>query len=532
MTGQAERQEDAGQELLGPRITAEVLGRLAARAAVADRGDQALVEMPASGKILGHVPHGTAADVAAAAERARGAQRGWARMDTAGRSQVLLRFAELLLSRQDEALDLIQLENGKARLHAFEEIIDVAQTSRYYARTAPRYLRPRRRAGALPGLTQTWEYHHPKGVVGVISPWNYPLTLGISDALPALAAGNAVIAKPDGQTPYSALWAAELLAEAGLPAGVLQVVTGSGPELGGPLTEHCDFLMFTGSTRVGRIVAAQAARRLIDYSMELGGKNAILVLADADLRRVVPGAVRAAFSSTGQLCISVERMYVEDSVWDAFVPRFAKAASSLRLGHSLDYKPDMGSLTSAKQLDTVAGHVSDAIGKGATLLAGGKARPDIGPYFYEPTVLTGASPGMALYAEETFGPVISLYRVSGAEEAIERANDSCYGLNFSVWTRDTRKGREIASRLEAGTVNVNEAYAAAWGSVDAPMGGWKDSGVGSRHGEHGILKYTNAQTVAVQRLLPIAPPGRTPPAVYAKAMTVAMRALQRLPGRT
>ena len=532
MTGQAERQEDAGQELLGPRITAEVLGRLAARAAVADRGDQALVEMPASGKILGHVPHGTAADVAAAAERARGAQRGWARMDTAGRSQVLLRFAELVLSRQDEALDLIQLENGKARLHAFEEIIDVAQTSRYYARTAPRYLRPRRRAGALPGLTQTWEYHHPKGVVGVISPWNYPLTLGISDALPALAAGNAVIAKPDGQTPYSALWAAELLAEAGLPAGVLQVVTGSGPELGGPLTEHCDFLMFTGSTRVGRIVAAQAARRLIDYSMELGGKNAILVLADADLRRVVPGAVRAAFSSTGQLCISVERMYVEDSVWDAFVPRFAKAASSLRLGHSLDYKPDMGSLTSAKQLDTVAGHVSDAIGKGATLLAGGKARPDIGPYFYEPTVLTGASPGMALYADETFGPVVCVYRVSGAEEAIERANDSCYGLNFSVWTRDTRKGREIASRLEAGTVNVNEAYAAAWGSVDAPMGGWKDSGVGSRHGEHGILKYTNAQTVAVQRLLPIAPPGRTPPAVYAKAMTVAMRALQRLPGRT
>ena len=532
MAAPAESQQSAGPELLGPRITAEMLGRLTARAAVADRGNQAPVEMPASGKILGHVPHGTAADVAAAAERARGAQRGWARMDTAGRSQVLLRFAELVLSRQDEALDLIQLENGKARLHAFEEIIDVAQTSRYYARTAPRYLRPRRRAGALPGLTQTWEYHHPKGVVGVISPWNYPLTLGISDALPALAAGNAVIAKPDGQTPYSALWAAELLAEAGLPAGVLQVVTGSGPELGGPLTEHCDFLMFTGSTRVGRIVAAQAAGRLIEYSMELGGKNAILVLADADLRRVVPGAVRAAFSSTGQLCISVERMYVEDSVWDAFVPRFAKAASSLRMGHSLDYKPDMGSLTSARQLDTVAGHVSDAIGKGAELLAGGKARPDIGPYFYEPTVLTGASPGMALYAEETFGPVVCVYRVSGAEEAIERANDSCYGLNFSVWTRDTRKGREIASRLEAGTVNVNEAYAAAWGSVDAPMGGWKDSGVGSRHGEHGILKYTNAQTVALQRLLPIAPPGRTPPAVYAKAMTVAMRALQRLPGRT
>jgi succinate-semialdehyde dehydrogenase / glutarate-semialdehyde dehydrogenase len=522
----------AGPDLLGPRITAGLLGQLAARAAVPGHRDQVAIEMPATGKILGHVPHGTAEDVAAAAETARRAWPGWARTDVADRSRVLLRFAERLLSRQDEGLDLIQLENGKARRHAFEEIIDVAQTSRYYARTAARYLRPRRRAGAIPGLTRTWESHQPKGVVGVISPWNYPLTLGISDALPALMAGNAVIAKPDGQTPYSALWAASLLAEAGLPPGVLQLVTGSGPELGEPLIEHCDFLMFTGSTRVGRIVAGQAAGRLIEYSMELGGKNAILVLADADLRRAVPGAVRAAFSSSGQLCISMERMYVQDSVWDAFVPRFAKAARSLRLGHSLDYRPDMGSLISAQQLGTVGRHVSDALGKGATLLAGGKARPDIGPYFYEPTVLTGTVPGMTLYAEETFGPVISLYRVSDAEEAIARANDSCYGLNFSVWTRDTRKGRQIASRLEAGTVNLNEAYAATWGSVDAPMGGWKDSGVGSRHGEHGLLKYTNTQTIALQQLLPIAPPGATPPAVYAKAMTAAMRALQRLPGRT
>ncbi len=530
-TAPAQSPETVGAEWLGPRITAELLDRLAARAAVSGRRDQVPIEMPATGKVLGYVPRGTAEDVAAAAETARDAQPGWARTDVADRSKVLLRFAELLLGRQDEVLDLIQLENGKARRHAFEEIIDVAQTSRYYARTGPRYLRPQRRAGAFPGLTRTWEYHHPKGLVGVISPWNYPLTLGVSDALPALVAGNAVIAKPDGQTPYSALWAADLLQEAGLPPGVLQVVTGTGPELGGPLIEHCDFLMFTGSTRVGRIVAAQAAGRLIEYSMELGGKNAILVLADAGLRRTVPGALRAAFSSTGQLCISMERMYVEDSVWNAFVPLFVKAATSLRLGHSLDYKPDMGSLTSAKQLDTVSRHVADAIRQGAELLAGGKARPDVGPYFYEPTVLTGISPGMTVYADETFGPVISLYRVSGAEEAIRRANDSCYGLNFSVWTRDPRKGRQIAARLEAGTVNVNEAYAAAWGSVDAPMGGWKESGVGSRHGEHGILKYTNTQTVALQRFLPIAPPGPTPPAIYAKAMTAAMRALQRLPGR-
>jgi succinate-semialdehyde dehydrogenase/glutarate-semialdehyde dehydrogenase len=517
--------------LLGPRITRQVLDRLAGRAVTAGPRELAPVEMPATGNILGHVPRGTADDVAAAAAAARAAQGDWQRLPAAQRSKILLRFATLLLDRQAEVLDLIQLENGKARRHAFEEVIDVAQVSRYYARTAPRYLQPHRRAGAFPALTQTWEYHHPKGLVGVISPWNYPLTLGISDALPALAAGNAVIAKPDSQTPYTALWAAELLEEAGLPQGVLQVVTGSGQELGTPVIEACDFLMFTGSTGVGRTVAAQAAGRLIDYSMELGGKNAILVLDDADLARTIPGAVRAAFSSTGQLCISMERMYIDGAVWDAFVPRFVRATKSLRLGHSLDYKHDIGSLISAKQLETVARHVDDAASKGATVLAGGKPRPDAGPYFYEPTVLANASPDMTLFAEETFGPVVSLYRVNGVEEAIERANDSRYGLNFSVWTRDTGKGRDIASRLEAGTVNVNEAYAAAWGSVDAPMGGWKDSGVGSRHGEHGILKYTNAQTVSVQRLLPIAPPGVVPPGAYAKAMTAAMRSLQRLPGR-
>jgi succinate-semialdehyde dehydrogenase/glutarate-semialdehyde dehydrogenase len=524
MVTSAVSQADADLRSLGPRITHATLDRLAARAVTAGPRERIPVEIPATGGVLGQVPHGTPDDVAAAVAAARLAQPGWGRLAAADRSDVLLRFATMLLDRQDEVLDLIQLENGKARRHAFEEIIDVAQVSRYYGRTAPRLLRPQRRAGALPVLTQTWEYHHPKGVVGVISPWNYPLTLGVSDALPALAAGNAVIAKPDSQTPFTALWAAELLEAAGLPPGVLQVVTGSGAELGTPVIELSDFVMFTGSTEVGRTVAAQAARRLIDYSMELGGKNAILILADANLGMAVPGAIRAAFASTGQLCISMERMYVDAEVWDAFVPRFVKATRALRLGHSLDYRPDIGSLI-------VSHHVRDATTKGATLLAGGKARPDVGPYFYEPTIVTDASPDMTLFASETFGPVISLYRVSGAGEAIKRANDSCYGLNFSVWTRDVRKGRRIASRLDAGSVNINEAYAASWGSVDAPMGGWKDSGVGSRHGEHGLLKYTDAQTVAVQRLVPIAPPGFMPPARYAKAMTAAMRTLQRLPGR-
>ena len=516
---------------LGPRVTEAALERLAGRVTTGGPRDALEVHMPATGDLVGRVPRCSPEDVSAAAERARAAQAAWAGVPVHDRGEILLRFAALVLHRQDEGLDLIQLESGKARRHAFEEIIDVAQVGRYYARTAPGLLRPQRRAGAIPGLTQTWEYHHPKGVVGIISPWNYPLTLGVTDALPALVAGNAVVAKPDQQTPFTALWAAELLEEAGLPRGVLQVVSGTGAELGDAIVDSSDFVMFTGSTRVGRNVAARAAGRLVDFSMELGGKNAILILDDADVGKAVPGAIRAAFSNTGQLCISCERMFVDDAVWDDFVPRFVDATSGLRLGHSLDYGPDVGSLVSAKQLATVENHVRDAVAKGAKVLAGGRARPDLGPYFYEPTVLADVEPGMDVCADETFGPVVSVYRVHGVDEAIRRANDSPYGLNFSVWSGDERRGREVATRLHAGTVNVNDAYAAAWGSVDAPMGGWKDSGMGRRHGEHGLLKYTESQTVAVERLFPIGPPPFVSADLYAKVMTKAMQAMQRLPGR-
>ncbi|HKH05727.1 MAG TPA: succinic semialdehyde dehydrogenase [Acidimicrobiales bacterium] len=523
---------DTGRpERLAPHVSAALLERLAGRAFTAAPRPGRDVTAPATGEVIAQVPHATVEDIAAAAAVARDAQKAWAARPVSERAAVLMRFADLVLDRQDEVLDLIQLENGKARRHAFEEVADVAVTCRYYGRVAPRALKPKHRAGAMPGLTLVKEHRHPKGLVGIISPWNYPLTLGISDALPALVAGNAVLAKPDSSTPFTALWAALALDQCGLPPGLLQIVTGPGAELGPSIIDNSDFVMFTGSTATGRGIAARAAERLVDASMELGGKNPLLVLDDADLDRAVPGAVRASFSNGGQLCISIERIYVHEKVWDEFVPRFATAADGLTVGHSWDYEPEMGSLVSRRQLETVVEHVEDAVEKGATLLAGGKARPDLGPFFHEPTVLTDVAPGMTLYADETFGPVVSLYKVASVDEAVERANDTEYGLNASVWTKDLKRGQQVATRLEAGTVNVNDGYAAAWASVDAPMGGWKASGVGRRHGEYGLLKYTEAQTVAAQRLLPTGPPENVEPDRYAKVLSSALRLMKRLPGR-
>ncbi|MGP5929919.1 succinic semialdehyde dehydrogenase [Corynebacterium glyciniphilum] len=508
----------------------EFLDRLAHRVQVADPDRILEITNAMTGEVMGTVPASTTEDVAAAATRARRLQRAWAARPVEERAGVLMRFHDLVLERQDEVLDLIQRENGKARRHAYEEIMDVAVNSRYYAHTAADYLKPKRRQGVQLSLTKVVEVHHPKGLVGVISPWNYPLTLGISDSLPAIIAGNAILTEPDQQTPYATLWAVQLLEEAGMPEGLVQVVTGRGSELGTPIIEHSDLLMFTGSTAVGRTVAAQAGEHLIDYSMELGGKNALLVLDDADIDKAVKGAVRASFSNTGQLCISIERIYVPDSMWDSFTSRFAAAAKNMTLSPKLDYSADMGSLVSKKQLTTVSDHVEDARSKGATVLAGGKARPDLGPLFYEPTILTGVTEDMTVFDHETFGPVVSLYRVSSEEEAIRLANDSEYGLNFSVWTSDPTHGRRVAEQLEAGTVNVNDAYAPTWGSVDAPMGGMKASGVGRRHGEHGIMKYTESQTIAVEHLIPVGAPDWLDAGRYAKVMTGALRLAKKLPG--
>jgi succinate-semialdehyde dehydrogenase/glutarate-semialdehyde dehydrogenase len=483
---------------------------------------------PYSGAELASLPQCSATDVQAAFVRAGTAQRAWAARPVRERARVFLRLHDLLLARQDEVMDLIQAENGKSRRDAFLEVADIANTARYYARTAPGLLRAKRRTGMLPGLTAARELRHPKGVVTVISPWNYPLALSAGDTIPALIAGNAVVAKPDNQTALTALWALALAREAGLPPDVWQVVLGGVPEIGDALVEGTDYLMFTGSSASGRKVAVQAAGRLIGSSLELGGKNAMLVLDDADLGRAVDGAVRACFSSSGQLCISIERMYVQDGVHDRFVPRFVEAVRAMRLGGGYDYGYDMGSLTTRAQVETVRAHIEDAVARGATVLAGGRARPDLGPLFFEPTVLTDVPATARCFGQETFGPLVSIYRFSDIEDGIARANDTPYGLSASVWTRDARRGRQVAARLRAGTVNINEAYAAAWGSVDAPMGGVGESGLGRRHGAEGLLKYTEPQTLARQRLANLAPPGNASYESFAKVMTAALAVLRRI----
>ena len=482
-------------------MSQRLLGRIALGSAPATRP----VVEPSTGQPWLELPLSTPADVADAARAARIAQRVWAARPVGERAAVILRFHDLVLARRDEGLDLLQRETGKARRDAMEEMLDVLVTARHYARDAGRLLRPRRHRGAFPLAVGVREHHQPRGLVGVIAPWNYPLTLAVSDAIPALLAGNAVLLKPDPQTSMIALWAVDLLIEAGLPSTCFMVVTGEGPEVGPAVIEASDYVMFTGSTRVGREVAAACGQRLIGCSLELGGKNAMIVRDDADIARGAEIAARASFANAGQLCISMERIYVDASIYEPFRAAFVARTRDLRLGALVGWGSDVGSLISAAQLARVKAHVDDARAKGATVLAGGSVRPDVGPYVFEPTILEGVTDDMVLCDEETFGPVVALRQTSGDEEAIALANDTPYGLNASVVTRDIRAAQRIAQRLRAGTVNINEGYAAAWGSTRAPMGGMGQSGLGRRHGDEGLLKYTEPQSIATQRMLGFGP---------------------------
>jgi acyl-CoA reductase-like NAD-dependent aldehyde dehydrogenase len=507
-------------EAYPPRVDAAYVASLL-RWVVATSGEHARATAPFTGAALPGVPQSTAADVAAAAARARAAQASWAALPVADRVRPLVRLAELVLKEKDRLVDVVQWETGKSRVHASIELLGLPAVTAHYASHAAGYLAEASARSGTPGLVRTRVAHRPKRLVGVIAPWNYPIFLAVGDVIPALVAGNAVVSKADSQAPLSLLAARELAARAGLPDGVWQVVAGRGSAIGPALIDEVDHLAFTGSTATGRELAAACGRRLIGASMELGGKNPMIVRADADLDAAVTGAVQACFSNAGQICIGIERIYVHESRYVEFVAALARATGTMSLGAAYDFSFEMGSLTSAEQLDATRRHIDDAVARGARVVAGGHARPDLGPYFHEPTVLVDVTPQMAVYAEETFGPVVAVYPVTDDEDAIARANDTGYGLSASIWSRDLDAARAMAARIRAGSVNVNDGYVAAIGSVAAPMGGMGDSGVGRRHGPDGLLRYTESQTVATQkRALPY--PAR--PRAFLAAGAVSLRA--------
>ncbi|MFT4264984.1 MAG: succinic semialdehyde dehydrogenase [Nocardioides sp.] len=504
----------------------DYVDRLTARI-LATSGETSEVRSPISGATLAHIPQSSEADIVEAFARARRAQESWARTPFKTRQALLLRLHDLVLERQAEIMDLIVLESGKARKHAFDEPLHIALTARYYGRTLGDHLRTERTPGVFPVLTRVEINHVPKGVVGIISPWNYPFTLALCDGLAAIAAGNAVVTKPDAQTMLTALLGAELLEQAGLPKDLWTVVAGEGSVAGPSIIAKADYICFTGSTATGKRVAQGCAERLIGCSLELGGKNPMLVLADADLDRAVEGAVRAVYSNSGQLCVSIERLYVADAIYDRFMERFTSRVQAMALGAGLEWEIDMGSLISQQQVDNATAHVEDAVAKGARLRTGGVARTDLAPYFFEPTILEQVTPEMDVFAHETFGPVVSVYRFTDEADAVARANQGEYGLNASVWTRDTARGRRIARQIKAGSVNVNESFAASFASLAAPMGGMRESGMGRRQGREGILRYTESQTVATERLANIEPMFGMSDETWAKVMTVSLKALKK-----
>jgi acyl-CoA reductase-like NAD-dependent aldehyde dehydrogenase len=453
-----------------------------------------VVRDPARGTVLAELPVDDAAAVDAAVARARAAQPAWAALPVRTRARLLKRARREMVQDRAAVLALLDGETGKPRWDTVGELMSVCMDIGYLARRAPRFLAPRR-ASARPLFGKRAQVsYRPRGVVGVISPWNAPLNLALGDAVPALLAGNAVVVKPSEVTPLAVRRAVEALNRV-LPAGVLQVVIGAG-ETGTALVDRVDMICVTGSPETGRRVMERASRRLTPVLLELGGKDPMVVLRDADLERAANAAVWGGCMMTGQVCMSVERVYVEAPVADAFTAKVVDKVRALRVGaNGPDAEVDVGPFTSPRQVEIVERHLADARQRGARVLTGGARRSDGPGVFFEPTVVAGVDHSMLIMQEETFGPVIPIMPVADVEEAIRLANETRYGLNASVWTRDLHRGLALARRIESGSVCVNECLVSA-GCNDLPFGGIKQSGVGARHGgADGLRQFCVPQAI-------------------------------------
>jgi acyl-CoA reductase-like NAD-dependent aldehyde dehydrogenase len=461
------------------------------------------VHNPATGEVIGHVDDMTPAQVEALVERARRAQPEWEALGFDRRGAVMRELRWWIVQNRDRVLDLLVKENGKTREDALlAELFYVCDALGFWAKHAQKYLADERIKTHSPLLMgkRVVLRHRPYGVVGVIGPWNYPLTNSFGDCIPALMAGNAVVLKPSEVTPLTNLMIGDALREIGAPADALLVATGAG-RAGAALIDNVDMVHFTGSTATGRKVAVEAAKRLIPVSLELGGKDPMIVLREADVERAANMAVQWSMSNSGQICMAIERVYVEEPVYDAFVQRVVEKTRALRQGPpGTPGGVDVGAMTNPPQVDIVSSHVQDAVDKGAEVLVGGKAGAGPGQFF-EPTVLTGVDHTMKIMTEETFGPTLPIMKVRDADEAVRLANESRYGLNSSVFSKDVARGEDVARRLHAGNACVNDALM-NYLALEAPFGGSRESGLGARHGAPGIRKYCSTQTLLITRFGP------------------------------
>jgi acyl-CoA reductase-like NAD-dependent aldehyde dehydrogenase len=462
------------------------------------------VENPATGQLITTVPVMGAEELEAMAQRARQAQPQWEAIGFDGRARIMRRAQKWMLDNADRVLECVVQESGKTYEDA--QLADLGYTVTalgFWAKEAGKYLADERVPSwnnpVAAGKKLVIRYV-PLGVVGVIGPWNYPIANSFGDCIPALMAGNAVILKPSEVTPLSSVLMADMMRECGLPDDVFQVATGDGGT-GAALIGQVDCVMFTGSSRTGKAVMRAAADALVPCYLELGGKDPMIVCADADLERAANAATFYSMNNGGQVCISVERCYVEEPIYDEFVARVTDKVRALRQGEPTGVGTvDVGAVIFPPQLDIVDEHVRDAVAKGAKVLTGGHPHSERGRY-YEPTVLVDVDHSMRLMQEETFGPTLPIMKIANAEEGVRLANDSAYGLQASVWTGDADRGEELARRIEAGVVCVNDAQI-NYSALNLPMGGWKTSGVGTRHGANGIRKYTKTQSLMVTRRAP------------------------------